>query len=104
MRSLAAWPALAADEKKDPGEKPAKEKAAKEKAAAEKPAEAADPFAVPEGTPKELVEFIKKLMPTLAQGDDETKAKARQAILKAAEKILAAKPATRKWSSPSRRR
>ena len=57
--------ASAADEKPTPVEtpkaaapKPADDKAAQEEPAAEK----ADPFVVPEGTPKELVAYITKLI------------------------------------------
>jgi len=77
LAALAAWPVSAADEKKGAGDKPA----------AAKPA---DPFAVPDGTPKELADFIRKLKPQLTR-DVGTATKAQQAIVKAAEKILAAK-------------
>jgi len=72
-----------------PAEQPP-EKKAEEKppaGAEEKPAE--DPFAVPEGTPKELVEYIQKLVKRQFR-DDKERMKAREAILKAAEKILSA--------------
>ena len=49
-----------------------------------------DEYAVPEGTPEELMEFIKKIRD--APHDDETRKTARAAMLKAAEKILADKP------------
>ncbi len=115
----AAWPAWAA-EPKEPGgqpaagaaspdkpaapslqpdktgEKPGKEttgeKPAGEKAAGQKPAEP-DPYIVPEGTPKELVQFIKKVAP-MRPADAKAEQRKRQAILKAAEKILAASKAT----------
>jgi len=77
LAALAAWPVSVVDEKKGAGDKPA----------AAKPA---DPFAVPDGTPKELADFIRKLKPQLTR-DFGTATKAQQAILKAAEKILAAK-------------
>ncbi len=78
-------PALA-DENKDkkPEVKPAAEKSVDKNAAG-------DPYAVPEGTPQELKGFIKKIIQNMPQ-DDETRKKARAAMLKAAEKILAGKP------------
>jgi hypothetical protein len=57
--------------------------------AADRPA--ADPLAVPKGGPEDQVAFIealKKLKPT----DPEMQAKVRDAALKSAERILAAKP------------
>jgi thiol-disulfide isomerase/thioredoxin len=99
--SAVAWPVLAADEKKEPGdkpaaekpaaEKPAAEKPAAEKPAAEKPAKPADPFAVPDGTPKELEEYVNNLVKNRPR-DAETRTKMQEAILKAAEKMLAGKP------------
>jgi peroxiredoxin len=82
-----AWPAFAADEKPAAGEKPIQEKAVPSA-----PAENADRFAVPEGTPKDLVAFITKLITGPAPRDMETVQKMRKSILDAAEKILAAKP------------
>ncbi len=64
------------------------------KATGEKPAvqsSAGDPYAVPEGTPEELKDFILKIMRNLPQNDESLK-KARAAIIKAADKILAGKP------------
>ena len=81
----AVWPASAADEKKEAGDKSAAAQSTEKKTA-----EHADPYTVPEGTPKELIEFIKKLKPQLLH-DQETATKAQQVILKAADKILAAK-------------
>ena len=52
---------------------------------------AADPLAVPDGGPQELVAFIQGLMKQRPH-DAETQTKIREAILKAAERILAAKP------------
>ena len=69
MALLLAIPALA-DEKKDkPQDKPAAEKSADENIAV-------DPYAVPEGTPRELKEFITKIIRNMPQ-DDETRKKAR---------------------------
>ena len=76
------WPASAAEEKQPPAEKPAQKEAAKQEA---------ERFSVPNGTPKELVEYIQKLIAT-PPSDSATRDKMRQAVLKAAEKILAAKP------------
>jgi thiol-disulfide isomerase/thioredoxin len=55
-------------------------------------ADKADRFVVPEGTPKELVAYITKLITAPPPRDAATLAKLRKAILVAAEKILAAKP------------
>jgi len=85
LAAIAAWPASAADEKKGAGDKPTAAQPGKKKTA-----EQAGPFVVPDGTPKELAEFIKKLKPQLSR-DYETATKAQRAILKAAEKILASK-------------
>jgi thiol-disulfide isomerase/thioredoxin len=78
LAAVAAWPLSAADEKKATSDKPP----------AAKPA---DPYAVSDGTPKELAEFIKKLTATPPR-NAETQKKMREAVLKAAEKILAGKP------------
>jgi thiol-disulfide isomerase/thioredoxin len=78
---------FAVEDKQTPAEEPATEKAAKEEPAKEK----ADRFAVPEGTPKELIEYVQKLIATPPR-DDDTRKKMQQAILQAAEKILADKP------------
>jgi thiol-disulfide isomerase/thioredoxin len=84
LGSAMAWPVAAQDEKKE-GDKPAAEKPAGDKAAE------ADPYAVPEGTPKELMEFVKKLAMTRPE-NPEAMTKMQAAILKAAEKMLAGKP------------
>ena len=76
--AIAAWPVSAVDEKKEPRNKPATEKAA-------------DPFAVPEGTTKELAQYLQKLTASLPR-DAETRKKAQESVLKAADKILAGKP------------
>ncbi len=60
---------------------------AAEKPAAEKP----DPYAVADGTPAELAEFIRGLMARPLR-DEESFEKTRDAVLEAADKILAAKP------------
>jgi thiol-disulfide isomerase/thioredoxin len=52
---------------------------------------AGDPYAVPEGPPKQLMEFIKNIIHNLPQ-DQETYKKARAAMLKAADKMLADNP------------
>jgi thiol-disulfide isomerase/thioredoxin len=49
-----------------------------------------DPFAVPDGSPAELIAFVQGLVKSPPK-DAETATKTREAILKAAEKILAAK-------------
>ena len=51
-----------------------------------------DPFAVPEGTPKELIDYIKKLGPNPAAGRRIAEEDAAGRFCKAAEKILAGKP------------
>jgi peroxiredoxin len=50
----------------------------------------ADPFAVPDGTPQQLVAFIQGLLKQ-HPADAATQAKLRQAVIAAADKILAAK-------------
>ncbi len=105
VAAAVAWPVLAADEKKSDAEKPTTEKKADapkpdaapdekksdEKKADETKAEPPDPYAVPDGTPKELMQYINglnRIRPTEA----EDRKKMFEAILKAAEKIMAAKP------------
>ena len=81
---FAGWAGLRAAD-----EKPATKEA--------KPAEN-DPYAVPEGTPKELLEFIRKTemaRPTHARSQQDVIdfiMKTRKAMVEAADKILAAKP------------
>ncbi len=86
LAAIAAYPASAAD---DNPSKPGDTPAAKAKPADEKSANKADPFAVPAGEPKDLIEFMKKTAPALR--DPATLEKAKSAILKAADKVLAAK-------------
>ncbi len=79
----AAWPALAKEKKGKPAEKPK----------AEKP----DPFVVPDGTPAELLQYVEglKKQRSVAFNRDAVvffRKKMNGAILKAAEKILAAEP------------
>ncbi len=57
--------------------------------AADPPAD--DPFAVPDGSPAELMVFIQGLAKQRPR-DAEMQTKMREAVLKAAERILAAKP------------
>ena len=78
-------------EKKDTasGEKSSAGQTVDGKTAADK--SAIDPSAVPEGTPKELVEFIQKIILSMP-ADDEVRKKIRKAALEAADKILADKP------------
>jgi len=97
LAAVVAWPVAAAEDKpKESGDKPAAEKSDKpdagktDKPDAEKPAEK-DPFVVPEGSPKELIDYIKGLNRTPLQNLEMMK-KARKAVLEAAEKILAGKP------------
>lgn len=94
---LAAGIALsvsAADKEPAPAGQPAipklTQKAADEPAT-EKGGETADPFVVPDGTPKELVEYIMQLIAKPPRDAGSMK-KLRQTVLKAAEKILAGKP------------
>ncbi len=105
-----ASPVWAADEKPATKEKPAvqKLKLAVEKPASDKKAketpveeeekggksaeEGADAFTVPDGTPKELVEYVTKMITGAPPADEDAKKKMRKAILEAAEKILAGKP------------
>jgi thiol-disulfide isomerase/thioredoxin len=81
----------AAEEKKDvkPGDKPAAEQQAAPKPEGEKAA--ADPYAVPEGTPQELIGFIRKILQNVPDSE-ETRKKMRTAMIQAADKIIAAKP------------
>ena len=85
MALLLAIPALA-DENKDkkPQDKLAVEKSVDKNAAG-------DPYAVPEGTPKQLMEFIQNIIRNMPR-DEETYKTARASMLKAAEKMLAGKP------------
>ena len=90
-----AAPVLAAEQVDPPANEPPKQKlklaggdSAKEKPAAGEE----DRFTVPDGTPKELVAYITKLISSDPPRDLETLTKLRKAILRAAEKILAAKP------------
>jgi thiol-disulfide isomerase/thioredoxin len=85
MALLLVIPALA-DENKDkkPQDKPAAEKSVDHSAAA-------DPYAVPDGTPKQLMEFIQNIIRNMPR-DEETYKTARAAMRKAAEKIMDGKP------------
>ena len=78
------WPTNAAEENTDKADT---DKADKKKAAKDKD----DRYRVPDGTPKELMAFVQKL---LAKGPEkpEDAPKVINAILKASEKVLAAKP------------
>jgi thiol-disulfide isomerase/thioredoxin len=80
---------------KSAAEKPANEKSSSEKPAGKpapaKPPEKFDPTVAPDGTPKELVAFIRKAI-SVQSRDVATQTKKFHAILKAAEKVLAAKP------------
>jgi thiol-disulfide isomerase/thioredoxin len=73
-----------------------KPKAAADKPAAKQPAAQSDPYAVPEGSVEELIQFIDRLKEPPAeltpQTIEEHRKKATPAILKAAEKVFAAKP------------
>lgn len=110
---LAAWPLMAAERKQEPAdapvnkpvEKPAAEKpseqrpvdqkASKQKPAGQKPTDkkAKEPnlFIVPEGTPEELKTYIKKVRKTRLKTQLRM-LKARWAIARAAEHIIAAQP------------
>jgi thiol-disulfide isomerase/thioredoxin len=74
-----------------PEEKSAGDKTGQEKPGQEKPAAKPDPYVVPDGTPKELVQYIKKLLPTPVHSAAEM-TKKRQALVQAAEKVLAGRP------------
>jgi thiol-disulfide isomerase/thioredoxin len=82
LAAAMAHPAAAAEDEQAPAEK----------SSAGPAADKADRFVVPEGTPKELVAYITKLITAAPPRDAATLAKLRKAILVAAEKILAAKP------------
>jgi thiol-disulfide isomerase/thioredoxin len=97
-----ALPGLAADKPQGPAVKP-KEKTAKPDAskpapAKPKPKKEADPFAVPNGTPAELLAYIEKVQKMRPEGRPTRQEllqfvlKSRQAMLEAADKILADKP------------
>ena len=60
-------------------------------ARADGPAGNGKPIAVPNGTPKQLVDFILGLVVRLP-GDAEPPANIREAVIKAADKVLAARP------------
>ncbi len=60
-------------------------------ARADGPAGNGKPIAVPNGTPKQLVDFILGLVVRLP-GDAEPPANMREAVIKAADKVLAARP------------
>jgi thiol-disulfide isomerase/thioredoxin len=100
----AAHPSAAATEGK-PKAQENKDKAKAERPAAEdemaagdeQSQKAADPFAVPNGTPDELLKYIKRLAnqrpsSETAEAQEEFQRKRLQALLEAADKILAAKP------------
>jgi peroxiredoxin len=95
MVAVTAWPAMGAEEKKAPAGKPAIQKL---KIAGEpsdkKPGdnEETDLSAVPDGTPAELVEYIKRVATADSPRNMDELKKRRALILDAAEKILAAKP------------
>ncbi|MBN1395918.1 MAG: TlpA family protein disulfide reductase [Pirellulales bacterium] len=63
----------------------------------EKPAEKADPYAVPDGSAQELVEYLIKLA-KVKPANAEEGAKMRAALIKAADGILAADPDERQLS------
>lgn len=89
---LTASPLFAADE-----EKAAKPDAAPVAEAA--PEAAADPYVVPEGTPDDMVEYIKKIINMRPEGQDMASVidfvkKSRGAMIQASEKILASSEAT----------
>lgn len=73
------------------GEKPAKKKPAGEQADEKKKPKVPDPFIVPEGTPEELRAFISKIRKTRIK-TALMMLKARRAMMRAAEHIIAAQP------------
>lgn len=94
--AASALPVCGAEENAAPAQKPAIQKlkiatGASDKAKTDEEAKA-DPYAVPDGTPAELVAYIKKLVTGPVPRDMDSFMKLRTAILKAAEKILASKP------------
>ncbi len=83
---------LATAQEKKSAEKPkAEKKAEKKEVGKDKEQAAVDLYKVPEGTTKELIDYIKKVA-TTPPADEQSRQKARQAILTAAERILAQKP------------
>jgi len=83
LLSAMALPASAAQTKGNkPEDKPAAEKSADLKTAD-------DPYAVPEGTTRELRDFIQKMMRNMPE-NEELRKKCHAAMLKAADKMLAA--------------
>lgn len=94
---LAARPAPAADGgenqavRKPAAEQPEQEEPAAEAAEQEKPAEEPDPYAVPEGTPAELVKFVQGIL-SKRPPNAEAQAKAIAAIREASGRILAGEP------------
>ncbi|MBU4398652.1 MAG: hypothetical protein KKE86_04875, partial [Planctomycetes bacterium] len=62
-----------------------------EPAAPDKPADKPDPYAVPEGSTQDLVDFLSKLAKVKPANAEEGK-KMQAALIKAADGILAAEP------------
>ena len=87
-----------ADKPKEKTVKPDDSKPAQAKPQPKRPKEEADPFVVPDGTPEELFAYIEKLQRMRPEGIRSREEfigfllKSRQAVLEAAEKILAGKP------------
>jgi peroxiredoxin len=69
------------------------ERPAEGKPAGSKPAKEAGPFAVPDGGPKEMVAFVKKVFPLFVRiREPEVQADARASIMTALDRVLAGKP------------
>ncbi len=101
LAALAADPAQAVEPE---AKKPAAEIPSEAKPTRAKPSEAKskepsnkkkeekpDPFVVPEGTPEELIEFIDKVRKTPLKNPRQF-ARAREALIRAAEHVIAAQP------------
>ena len=87
----------AAEEKDKPADKPKAEEAAAEEPAAEEPAPEPDPFAVPDGTPGELLNYIEGLKAVRPKAFDqdsvtEFRKKLAGALVEASNKIIVGKP------------
>lgn len=94
---LGVAPAWAAEEPDKPADKPKAEEAAPEEPAAEEPAPEPDPFAVPDGTPGELLNYIEGLKTVRPKAFDqdsiaEFRKKLAGALVEASDKIIVGKP------------
>ncbi len=85
--TFSGWAMAQEDAKEEPAQQPAAEEPAAEEPAAEEP----DPYAVPDGTPAELIDYVQGLL-RQPPPNPAAREKAIAAILEAADKILAGEP------------